>query len=195
MLLPAEKIELKPIRRKVDQQLGQLQSAKDSLKRETKSLTSANEQLQHTSDALSSAQTVAAAVQSLAHQKIADVVSRSLSAVFNDPFEFRVVFSEKRGRTEASLVFAQNGHDIDPMTASGGGVVAVASLSLRLSCLMLSEPPVRKLLVLDEPAAHLSKEFVPRLRMLLDSLAKELNVQIIVVSHLEGLGTGTVITI
>jgi DNA repair exonuclease SbcCD ATPase subunit len=142
--------------------------------------------------ALTVAREVAQQVQEEAHAKISDIVSHALSAVFDQPYSFKIRFEQKRGRTEAVLVFDRDGVEIDPLTAAGGGVVDVASFALRLSALLLSRPQRRKLLVMDEPFKMLSQEYRPRLKALLETLAKDLGVQMVMVTHDPELRIGAV---
>lgn len=128
-------------------------------------------------------QAVAVSVQQSAHRQIGSVVSRCLEAVFDDPYEFRVDFVEKRGKTEAELRFDRGGMVVDPMSASGGGVVDVAAFAARLACLVLSRPPRRRLLVLDEPFRFVSRNLRPRIRRLIETLAEEMKVQFVLVTH------------
>lgn len=140
-------------------------------------------------------QVVASTVQQRAHGQIASVVSRCLEAVFDDPYEFRLVFVEKRGRTEAEMLFARNGSQIDPMSASGGGVVDVASFAARLVCLSLSRPSRRKLLVLDEPFRFVSRNLRPRVKELIEMLADETKMQFVLVTHDPQLAAGKVMEV
>ena len=146
-------------------------------------------------EATALSQAVASQVQDEAHRQIAAIVSRCLSTVFEEPYQFKIHFEQKRSKTEALMVFERNGQEIDPMTAVGGGVIAVASFALRLACLMLSRPQKRRLLVMDEPFTHLSKEYVDNARDMLLMLSREFGFQIIMVSHVEGLKCGTVIVL
>lgn len=140
------------------------------------------------------AQSVAAAVQSAAHERIASVVSRCLEAVFPDTYTFRIAFEQKRGRTEARLLFLRGDQEVDPTTAAGGGVVDVAAFALRLACLLLSQPTARRLLVLDEPMRFINgSEAQARMAELLPLLCQELNLQIVLVSDDPWLRLGTVI--
>lgn len=139
-------------------------------------------------------QGVAEAVQQQAHQQIAAVVTRCLEAVFGeDAYEFVIQFEQKRGKTEAQLLFRRDGLCVDPTSSAGGGVVDTASFALRLACLILSRPAKRRLLVLDEPFRFLSREYRPAVRELLLTLAKELGVQIIMVTHSTELVCGKVV--
>jgi DNA repair exonuclease SbcCD ATPase subunit len=85
--------------------------------------------------------------------------------------------------------------EVDPMAAAGGGVVDVAAFALRLACLMLHRPAVRRTVVLDEPFKFVSADRRGYVRQMLEDLAEELNVQFIMVTHIEELKTGHVIEI
>lgn len=140
-------------------------------------------------------QDVAQAVQQEAHRRIAGVVSRCLSQVFDDPYEFDIIFDRKRGRTEARLVFRRNGLEVDPLTASGGGVVDVAAFALRLACLVLTRPQVRPLVVLDEPFKFVSAQYRDRVRSMLEQLADDMGVQFLMVTHIPELVCGHVVQV
>lgn len=173
----------------------QYQAAVARFEVEQEELTLAKRHVQDCLSAQDIVQRVSQAVQQAAHQRIASVVTRCLEAVFDDPYEFRIEFERKRGRTEASLQFVRGDVAVDPLSASGGGVVDVAAFALRLSCLMLTRPPIRKLLVLDEPFRFLSVEYRERVRQLLETLAREMGVQIIMVTHSDELRCGKVVEI
>ena len=182
------------LREIVDEKRHRFRSAAETLDTELTALENAKQHEADLREAVKIAQQVAADVQAKAHKRIADVVSRSLSSVFGpDAPQFKIRFEQKRGKTEALLLLEQDGVEMDPLTATGGGVVDVAGFSLRLSCLMLSNPPLRRLIVVDEPFKHLSSDYRPAMRELLETLAQELNVQIIQVTHSEELVAGKVI--
>lgn len=122
-------------------------------------------------------------VQQEAHDRIADTVTRCLQAVFGPSYRFSIVLERKRGRTEAKMEFGKDGMRLDPLASSGGGVIDVAAFALRVACLMLTKPPLRKILLLDEPMKHLSQNLRPRVAELIESISKELNIQILLVTH------------
>lgn len=183
-------------RRKVAAAFTRLQSARDICVTMEESLTQAEFHEGVVLEAQELAQKVAQAVQQQAHDRIAGVVSRCLEAVFVDnSYDFRIIFERKRGRTEAKLVFERDGMLVDPLTASGGGIVDMASFALRLSCLILHKPPLRRVLLMDEPFKYVSEEYRERVCLLLQQLSCEMNVQFIIVTHIDELKTGTVIEI
>lgn len=152
-------------------------------------------------DALEEARTVVQCVaeelQKRAHDRIARVVTRCLAAVFDEPYEFRIVFERKRGKTEAKLQFERDGQTYDdPLNEVGGGVLDVAALALRLSCLLVSRPPARKTLILDEPWSNVrGEDNRRRTRRLLEVLADEFSVQWIVNTDIETYRSGTVVEV
>lgn len=142
------------------------------------------------------AQETAREIQERAHQRIASVVTRCLKTIFgDDAYDFMIRFESKRGQTEAQLMLVRDGVEIEPMEAAGGGVVDVAAFALRLACLVLSRPPVRRLLLLDEPFKFVSMGYREQIRGLLLGLAEEMGVQIIMVTHLDDLRIGQVVEI
>ena len=160
---------------------------------ESEALAKAEADLTALRESTAIAQEITTALQAQAHNAIAATVSRCLASVFDEPYEFRILFEAKRGRTEARLVFFRNEQEIDPMTAAGGGVVDVAAFALRLACLFLQKPAVRKVLILDEPFRFVPAEFLPRVRALIETLSVEMGVQIIMVTHIEELKIGEVV--
>jgi len=168
---------------------------RDKIREERQTLRDVEERSNAVEEAQELAQQVAAQLQHQAHSRIADIVSKCLEAVFEEPYTFRIHFERKRGRTEAKLVFERDGLEVDPLSASGGGVVDIAAFALRLSCLLLSRPPLRRLLVLDEPFRFVSVDLRHRVRALLETLAADMGVQIVMVTHDPQLRAGTVITL
>jgi len=182
-------------RSKLNELLAKKRSADDRLRASRQELIDAADSVAAAEMAQMVLQSAAQAVQQEAHHRIADLVSRCLETIFDDPYEFRIVFEQKRGKTEARLVFVRDGMELDPLGSAGGGVVDVAAFALRLSCLMLVRPPLRRILILDEPFRFVSAEYRPRLRALILQLADELGVQFIMVTHIQELKCGSVVTI
>jgi hypothetical protein len=148
------------------------------------------------STALAIVQGSAEEVQNFVHSRIADLVEKCLGSVFQDPYKFQIKFVKKRGKTEAHPVFVRNGNELSYKDV-GGGVIDVTSFALRLACLSLMNPRPRKLLVLDEPFRFLSKrkDYRERIKILLETLSKEMGFQIIQVTHDSELEVGKVVVI
>jgi DNA repair exonuclease SbcCD ATPase subunit len=116
---------------------------------------------------------------------VEDIVQLALDAIFPDQYEFEIRFAIAYGKTSAELVFISkhSGYTIDPMVASGGGVVDVCSFALRLACWTLSRG-VDKVMVFDEPFRFLSRDLQERAGSMLRELGSKLGLQIIITTHL-----------
>ena len=131
-------------------------------------------------------------VQDRVYGKIATTVTKCLQAVFDNPYEFKIIVDKKRGKAEARLVFVRDGEEFDPVEEAGGGVLDVAAFALRIATISTGK---KQTVFLDEPAKHLSKEYLPRFASLLETLSKTMNIQFILVTHSEDLACGKVIHI
>ena len=189
-------MNLPQVRRKVDQLLASYQHAKRKVKEEKAELVRCRKHVESVVQAQQLLQEVAETIQQSAHHQIAAVVSKCLETVFGEnAYQFKINFRKARGKTEAELLFVRDGMEIDPVDASGGGIVDVASFALRFACLLLASPRKRRLILADEPFKHLSHQYRPRVRELLMTLANEFNMQIVFVTHSRELVCGKVIEI
>lgn len=151
------------------------------------------EEMQRIVSLVQACQVIASAIQQTAHKKISSIVTKCLGSIFDDPYEFELIFEQKRGKTECHPIFKRDGNVIeDPMSASGGGAVDVAAFALRLASVVLKKPSKRKFLVFDEPFRFVSKKYRPRIRQLLEELSEGYGVQIVIVTHMEELKIGTI---
>lgn len=180
-------------RKKLTPLLAEFHHAEKEIETEQNNLEAAIERLANVEQAQKLVQQVAEHTQEEVHKQIASVVSRCLETVFEIPYEFKILFTQKRGKTEAELVFVRNGKTVDPTTAAGGGVIDVASFALRLACLILDRPKKRRLLIADEPFRFLDKTRRPAMKGLLETLCEEMKLQIIMVTHSEDFMIGKVV--
>jgi hypothetical protein len=183
------------LRAVADRMAAELAHAGRALDDELAALTVAEARVVELSEAQRVILAVSQAVQQKAHGRVAGIVGQCLRAVFDDPYQFDIVFERKRGRTEARLVFKRRGHEVDPTEEGGGGVVDVAAFALRVACLVLTRPAIRPCLILDEPFKHLNgAEYQERAAAILHALAEEMNIQIILAADDDWLkNTGKVI--
>lgn len=189
-------MNISDLRRTADRALSEFNHYRRTAADEDANLTAAQSRLACAQTGQKILQEIAAGVQAAAHEQIARIVSKCLSTVFGaDAYEFRVIFEQKRGKTEARLAFVRDGIEYDPTTECGGGVCDVAAFGLRLAALILQHPAVRRLLILDEPAKMLSRDYAPNFRAMLESLADELDVQVVMVTHNNGLACGKIVEI
>lgn len=187
--------DLATIRIKCSRALSRYQTARSVAKREKAAVIAFNRNVGHCQQAQVIVQTAGQFVQEQVHKQIARVVSRCLKTVFGkDACSFRIRFERKRGKTDAILEFGKDGEWFDPLSESMGGQVDIAALALRLACLLLVRPKARRILILDEPMRNVNGEvYQSRVGGLLLDLAKEMNVQFIIVTDDDWLRIGKVI--
>ena len=181
---------------KVSKLVVQAETKRAAYSQAKRDFNSINNKLAHIKTAQAIAQLVAQTIQEKAHAKMSSVVSRCLSAVFENPYQFKILFEKKRGRTEAVLIFERDGHQItDPMNGSGGGCIDVAGFALRLSSLMLQRPNRRRTIVLDEPFKSPSpaKNYRDRTKQLIEVLSEEMGIQFVMITNIMELATGDII--
>lgn len=188
-------MEIQQYRRKLDLLLAELSHAERSAQEEERTLTSCRSRVEDVGKTQTLIQSVSQYCQEQANKRMASIVTRCIQSVFGeDSYTFKIRFESKRGKTEAVLVFERDGMELDdPIEETGGGVIDLAAFALRLASLTLIRPRKRMFLGLDEPAKHLSENYRPAFRELLEVLAEELNLQILMITHSEELVVGKII--
>ncbi len=190
-------IRIQNLRSALDKKCGTYTRSRASYKEEGSHLKEARLRLIDAEIARELIQEVAQTLQQKAQHQIATVVSNGLQTVFDEPYTFKINFEKKRGRTEAQLIFERDGLELDPLTAAGGGVIDVAAFTLRVACLALSRPVTRPLLVLDEPFKNVSKAkgYLDKIPQLLEKLSEDMEIQIVMVTHIDELKVGKIVEI
>lgn len=149
-------------------------------------LKESNERLQVLEKAQVFLQLIAQDTQNKLKFRIEDIVNMALETCFPDEYDFKLDFNVARGKTECQLVFLsrKTGREIDPMTASGGGVVDVACFALRTACYVL-EKGIDNVIVLDEPMKFVSEDLQERVCEVIRNLSEKLGIQFIIVTHIK----------
>lgn len=174
------RIQLERLKGKKEQLEQSLEAAKETLK-ETKQEIRKHEQ------ALAVVKEVGLKTQQSLQYHIADTVSMAFDSVFDDPYEMIVEFVQRRGKTECDLMFKRGNQIVDPLSASGGGAVDVASFALRVASWSMQQPKTRNVLLLDEPFKNLSEGLLPKASEMLKQVSDKLGLQIIMITHSDAL--------
>ncbi|MCX7695843.1 MAG: ATPase [Caloramator sp.] len=121
-------------------------------------------------------------------QQIEYIVTNCLQYIFNSNIEFKIELNEKANRNEADFFVItplENGQSVTtrPEVSRGGGVVDIVSLALRIALLEAHNPKINGPLILDEPAKHVSEDYVINVAEFLKQVSKMFNRQIIMVTH------------
>lgn len=182
-------MELKNQVKQLQQEYNDLVNLK---KAEEENLEKVKEHLNNLLQAQEIMQEAAKGIQQQVHRQIADIVNKCLQIIFDDPYEFKINFTSKRGKTEAELSFIRNGKEIKDV---GGGVIDVVSFSLRLCSILFSQKSLERIMILDEPFKNLSKAkgYLERIPEMILLLSEEFNIQFIQVTHIDELKIGKII--
>ena len=131
-------------------------------------------------------QSIAQGTQCQLKFHIEDIVNMALETCFPGEYDFKLNFNIARGKTECELVFLsrRTQREVDPMNASGGGVVDVACFALRTACYVL-EQGIDDVIVLDEPMKFVSEDLRERVCEVIKTLSWKLGVQFIIVTHIQ----------
>jgi len=172
-------------RKKFENLLGKKQTFEKLLEELETKKKKKKDNLTITSEAQKIFAVVAEKTQKEIKYKISELITYALSDVFGtSSYSFEIDFIQKRNKTEAEIYLKQDGEKFHPLNSTGGGVVDITSFALRATLLILRNPQTRNILLLDESLKHLSLEYQEQALKMLLSISKRLNMQIILISHI-----------
>lgn len=115
------------------------------------------------------------------------LVTQCLQYIFDPSMEFRIELMEKANRIEGDFFVVSKINDSEivtrPQDSRGGGVVDVISLALRVAMMEIHDPKIDGPIILDEPAKHVSEDFIGNVAEFLKQISTLFNRQIIMVTH------------
>lgn len=122
-------------------------------------------------------------------KQIETIVTRFLQYVFETDIEFQIELQEKSGVPSVEFYVVNKYDDLilktRPEESRGGGVVDIVSMALRVSFIIQMMPKSLAPLIFDEPGKHVSSDYIFNLGEFLRELSKNLDMQIIMVTHNE----------
>lgn len=180
-------MNLLEIRKIIEQKKGQRELQEGRAEALINDTTALGTEIRCSEQAQAIIQRVAKDTQSQLEYHITDIVTMALETIFDEPYKFGVEFVVKRNKTECELFFERGGERIKPMDAAGGGVIDTTTFALKIALWTLQTPRSRNTIILDEPFKFLSKDLLPRSSELLQRLSDKLNLQFIIVTHLDEL--------
>lgn len=120
-------------------------------------------------------------------ERIETLVTNCLQFIFNSNIEFKIEIEEVRGRPEAEFYVASNLENeivkTKPQEARGGGVVDIISLAIRIAMIQCSSFDIKGPIILDEPAKHVSDEYITQVAEFLKQVSVMFDRQVIMVTH------------
>lgn len=122
-----------------------------------------------------------------AKNQIERLVTSCLQFIFQSDIRFEIELSELRKRPEAEFYVISRYQDdvmrVRPQESRGGGVVDIISLAIRIAMLQSYNPPIGGPLILDEPAKHVSEEYINNVSEFLKEISRTFGRQVIMVTH------------
>lgn len=106
-----------------------------------------------------------------------------LQNIYGEEYKLDLRFESKRNKSEANLVVSKGDLELSLDDETGGGIVDIVALAMRLALWSLMEPRTDPVFIMDEPAKFVSKDKLPLLGEMLRELCSKLGIQIIMVSH------------
>jgi len=176
------------IEKEIQQQIGARNTLVKQVKGTCLQLQSKKQEKEDIIQATEIIQCVAQLTQKELEYHISEVVTLALQAVFPRPYKLILKFVLRRNRTEADILLEdEEGNQVSPMDATGGGVVDIASFALRIALWTLSKPRLRNTIILDEPFRFLSSDLQNKAGAMLRELSDKLKIQFIIITHEEQL--------
>ena len=176
-------MNLQQAKEKYQQQVGRKMELEDSIEQLIRKVRQDKRRLKRLEKAHAIIKQVGLETQQQLKVHISDITSLALDSVFDEPYKLVLDFVERRDKTECDILFEKDGSYIDPLTASGGGVVDLAAFALRIASWAMRTPRTRNTIILDEPFKHLSKDLHDRASQMIQNLSNQLGLQFIVVTH------------
>lgn len=178
------KSKIQEMRRHLERKKGRQEQLKAQLQSNRRKLRKYRVELEASNKAQEAIHHVAKLTQQELEFHLSDIVSMGMSGIFPDPYSLVVEFISRRGRVEVDMLFERDGYEVDPLSATGGGAVDVASLALRFSAWTLKNPRTRPVILLDEPLKWLKGSDLPRKGAeMIKEISQHLNLQIAMISH------------
>ncbi|NLY78274.1 MAG: ATPase [Tissierellia bacterium] len=130
--------------------------------------------------------------------QIESLVTNCLQYIFENNSEFQIEIEESYNKPSAEFYVITKDKDIivktKPELSRGGGVIDIISLALRIAFMQIHKPSIEGPLILDEPAKHVSNDYIYNVAEFLKKASEMFRRQIIMVTHnnyLSAIGTNT----
>ena len=117
--------------------------------------------------------------------KVESLVTSAIRAVFEErPFQFKLIFEQKRNKFECKPVIVEGDYEYEPKDELGGGIIDLISFAFRVVLWHLENPKSRNVFVLDEPMKFVGKgDLLMRAGRMIKEISHRLGFQIIMVTH------------
>lgn len=154
----------------------------ENIKADRKELWRAKSEVSSCQQAMDIIQKVGDFIQEQTHSQVSNIVSKCLKAIYQkEAYEFHLMFKKSGTRSSVDMYLTRNNQRYEMRHEVGGGVLEVVAFALRVSMIILSQPPVRKIMILDEPFKNIrGQEYRSRVRDMIIMLSEELDIQFLI---------------
>ena len=119
-------------------------------------------------------------------RRVESLVTLAIRSVFDRPYRFHLEFEEVANRMQCTPVITEDDKEYMPKEDMGGGIIDIISFALRIVLWSMESPQSRNVFILDEPFKW-TGILIEQAGAMLKRLSKELNFQVIMISHDEEL--------
>jgi DNA repair exonuclease SbcCD ATPase subunit len=173
----------------LEQDIAELSGRKDILDQQLRTETARMAEIEHLHEVYAKAVEILDMAQISVRANIKSgfesIVTYALQFILGTGYRFELDFGRRGKLQEVDLCVKNDALDVpaDPMVTSGGGVLGIVALALRVAILELHKPKIEGPVVLDESFKHLSREYLFTAGEFLNALNERVGRQIIMVSH------------
>lgn len=118
---------------------------------------------------------------------IEDTVTAFLNTIFDEVISFEIELITDQASPAANFYVKTELDDriikVNPVDSRGGGIVDIVSLALRFSILDIYKNGLKGPIILDEPAKHVSYQYIDNVGKLINQVALIKDRQIIIITH------------
>ena len=115
--------------------------------------------------------------------RIENLITLAIRSIFERDFTFKLTLEQKNNRVYAIPTLIEGEHEYTDIKEDlGGGMIDIISLAFKIVLWSMESPQKRNIFIIDEPFRFTGR-LVKKAGYMLKYLSKELNFQVIMVSH------------
>jgi len=173
--------------KKYKEYLSNIKSTKKILSEERdellESISRKEQELKNLTEAREIVSTAGIIAQDTTKEVFESLVTQALQTIFGEEYTFKLESRYIRNQPEMEMFVIENGIKFSPKDEKGGAILDIISFASRIVSWAIKEPKSDNILLLDEPFRCLHKSVLPFLAQLMQDISRELNLQIIYITH------------